>query len=148
MNIHPLPSFPDCEMALDFYFVVLECIFFSFKYLKQCWFFKGLFVILCWILCWFQPINFFLLVDSTSPSNSEWFSECVIKKHRYSNKGRCRGIWAVYCKSWTERVNSLSIPCNTNYTCQERPTSCHVKKSKIYCFASIISLYVSWMQMM
>ena len=34
-----------------------------------------------------------------------------------------------------------------NYTCQERPTSCHVKKSKTYCFASIISLYVSWMQM-
>ena len=62
LNIHPLPSFPDCEMALDFY-VLLECIFFSFKYLKKCWFFKDLFVKLNSMLipnnqflfaCWFN----------------------------------------------------------------------------------------------
>ena len=35
LNIHPLPSFSDCEMALDFC-VVLEFIFFSFKYLEKC----------------------------------------------------------------------------------------------------------------
>ena len=34
LNIHPLPSFPDREMALDIY-VVLERIFFSYKIFKK-----------------------------------------------------------------------------------------------------------------
>ena len=34
LNIHPLPSFPDREIALDIY-VVLERIFFSYKIFKK-----------------------------------------------------------------------------------------------------------------